>query len=284
MMMPVAPLPAEQDSGVSGPLRACLAVTAVAALVALAPRAYANLSMRGTAARQPPPRADVNAALVPMVVEQTSGGERSYDIFSRLLKERIIFCVGPIEDQMANLTSAQLLFLEADSAEKDIYLYINSPGGAVTAGLSIHDTMQYIKPDVCTVCMGQACSMGSLLLSAGAKGKRFSLPNGRIMIHQPMGQAQGQATDIKLQAQEILRTRKQLNELYAESTGQDLDVVDKAVARDNFMTPEMAKEFGLIDAVIKERPGKSTYLSDSSGILTGSVAKTSQDPSPTTSL
>jgi ATP-dependent Clp protease protease subunit len=235
-----------------------LAFTAVAALVAVAPRAYSALSVRGKAAKIELLRANVQAALVPMVVEQTSGGERSYDIFSRLLKERIIFCVGPIEDQMANLISAQLLFLEAENSSKPIYLYINSPGGVISAGLSIHDTMQYIKPDVATVCMGQACSMGSLLLAAGAKGKRFSLPNGRIMIHQPMGQAQGQASDIQLQAKEILRTRSQINDIYADFTGQDVSVIEKAVARDNFMTPETAKEFGLIDAIVKERPGQDS--------------------------
>lgn len=189
-----------------------------------------------------------------MVIEQTSRGERSFDIYSRLLKERIVFCVGEVEDHMANLICAQLLFLESENPKKDIYLYINSPGGVVTAGLAILDTMQYIRPDVATVCMGQACSMGSLLLTAGAKGKRFALPNSRIMIHQPLGGARGQATDIQIQAEEILRTRRRLNEIYVETTGQKLDIIEKAVERDNFMGPEQAKAFGLIDEVITQRP------------------------------
>lgn len=192
--------------------------------------------------------------LVPMVVEQTSRGERSFDIYSRLLKERIVFCVGEVEDHMANLICAQLLFLESENPKKDIFLYINSPGGAVTAGLSILDTMRYIRPDVATVCLGQACSMGSLLLTAGAKGKRFALPNARIMIHQPHGGARGQATDIQIQAEEILRMRKMLTDIYVETTGQKFEVIEKALERDNFMGPEQAKAFGLIDEVVLQRP------------------------------
>ncbi len=195
--------------------------------------------------------------LVPMVIEQTSRGERSFDIYSRLLKERIIFCVGEVEDHMANLICAQLLFLESENPKKDIYLYINSPGGVVTSGLSIFDTMQYIRPDVNTVCLGQACSMGSLLLTAGTKGKRFSLPNARIMIHQPSGGARGQATDIQIQAEEILRTRRFLNDIYVGTTGQSLEVIEKSMERDNFMSAEQAKNFGLIDAVIERRPESS---------------------------
>lgn len=189
-----------------------------------------------------------------MVVEQTSRGERSFDIYSRLLKERIVFCVGEVEDHMANLICAQLLFLESENPKKDIFLYINSPGGAVTAGLSILDTMRYIRPDVATVCLGQACSMGSLLLTAGAKGKRFALPNARIMIHQPHGGARGQATDIQIQAEEILRMRKMLTDIYVETTGQKFEVIEKALERDNFMGPEQAKAFGLIDEVVLQRP------------------------------
>ena len=192
--------------------------------------------------------------LVPMVIEQTSLGERSFDIFSRLLKERIVFCVGEVEDHMSNLICAQLLFLESENPKKDIFLYINSPGGVVTSGLSILDTMRYIRPDVATVCLGQACSMGSLLLTAGAKGKRFALPNARIMIHQPSGGARGQATDIQIQAEEILRTRRMLNEIYVETTGQKIETIEKAVERDNFMSAEQAKMFGLIDDVILQRP------------------------------
>lgn len=192
--------------------------------------------------------------LVPMVIEQTSRGERSFDIYSRLLKERIVFCVGEVEDHMANLICAQLLFLESENPKKDIFLYINSPGGVVTAGLSILDTMRYIRPDVATVCLGQACSMGSLLLTAGAKGKRYALPNARIMIHQPHGGARGQATDIQIQAEEILRTRRTLNEIYVETTGQKIETIEKAVERDNFMSAEQAKAFGLIDDVILQRP------------------------------
>jgi ATP-dependent Clp protease protease subunit len=192
--------------------------------------------------------------LVPMVIEQTSRGERSFDIYSRLLKERIIFCVGEVEDHMANLICAQLLFLESENPKKDIFLYINSPGGVVTAGLAVLDTMRYIRPDVATVCLGQACSMGSLLLTAGAKGKRYALPNARIMIHQPHGGARGQATDIQIQAEEILRTRRTLNEIYVETTGQKIETIEKAVERDNFMSAEQAKVFGLIDDVILQRP------------------------------
>lgn len=189
-----------------------------------------------------------------MVIEQTSRGERSFDIYSRLLKERIVFCVGEVEDHMANLICAQLLFLESENPKKDIFLYINSPGGVVTAGLSVLDTMRYIRPDVATVCLGQACSMGSLLLTAGAKGKRFALPNARIMIHQPHGGARGQATDIQIQAEEILRTRRTLNEIYVETTGQKIETIEKAVERDNFMSAQQAKAFGLIDDVILQRP------------------------------
>ena len=192
--------------------------------------------------------------LVPMVVEQTNRGERAYDIYSRLLKERIIFLVGPVNDGVASLIFAQLLFLESENPTKDIAFYINSPGGVVTSGLAIYDTMQYIRPDVATVCIGQAASMGSLLLTAGAKGKRVSLPNSRIMIHQPSGGAQGQATDIEIQAREILQLRQRLNEMYVKHTGQPLDVIQAAVERDKFMSPEEAKVFGLIDEVMNNRP------------------------------
>ena len=192
--------------------------------------------------------------LVPMVVEQTNRGERAYDIYSRLLKERIIFLVGPVNDGVASLICAQLLFLESENPTKDIAFYINSPGGVVTSGLAIYDTMQYIRPDVATVCIGQAASMGSLLLTAGAKGKRVSLPNSRIMIHQPSGGAQGQATDIEIQAREILQLRQRLNEMYVKHTGQPLDVIQAAVERDKFMSPEEAKAFGLIDEVMNNRP------------------------------
>ena len=192
--------------------------------------------------------------LVPMVVEQTNRGERSYDIYSRLLKERIIFLVGPVNDMVASLICAQLLFLESENPTKDISFYINSPGGVVTSGLAIYDTMQYIRPDVATVCIGQAASMGSLLLTAGAKGKRVSLPNSRIMIHQPSGGAQGQATDIEIQAREILQLRQRLNEMYVKHTGQTLEVIQTAVERDKFMSPDEAKTFGLIDEVMNNRP------------------------------
>ena len=192
-------------------------------------------------------------SLVPMVIEQTGKGERSFDIYSRLLRERIIFVTGQVEDHMASLICAQLLFLESEDPEKDIYLYINSPGGVVTAGLSIYDTMQFIKPDVVTICMGQACSMGSLLLASGAAGKRFCLPNARVMIHQPSGGARGQATDIEIHTKEILAIKKRLNDIYVKHTAQKLPVVQKAMERDNFMSPEQAKDFGLIDSVIESR-------------------------------
>tara|TARA_B100001059_G_scaffold40556_1_gene32679 strand:- start:22 stop:633 length:612 start_codon:yes stop_codon:yes gene_type:complete len=191
--------------------------------------------------------------LVPMVVEQSNKGERAYDIYSRLLKERIIFLVGPINDNVASLVTAQLLFLESEDPKKEINLYINSPGGLVTAGLGIYDTMQYIKPDVSTLCIGQAASMGSFLLSAGKKGKRFSLPNSRIMVHQPSAGFQGQATDIEIHANEILTLKKRLNEIYSKHTGKSVDDVKKALERDNFMTPDTAKEFGLIDEVVENR-------------------------------
>ena len=191
--------------------------------------------------------------LVPMVVEQSSKGERAYDIYSRLLKERIIFLVGPINDNVASLVTAQLLFLESEDPKKEIYLYINSPGGLVTAGLGIYDTMQYIKPDVSTLCIGQAASMGSFLLAAGKKGKRFSLPNSRIMVHQPSAGFQGQATDIEIHANEVLALKKRLNEIYSKHTGKSIDEVKKALERDNFMTPEVAKDFGLIDEVVENR-------------------------------
>jgi ATP-dependent Clp protease, protease subunit len=191
--------------------------------------------------------------LVPMVVEQSNKGERAYDIYSRLLKERIIFLVGPINDNVASLVTAQLLFLESEDPKKEINLYINSPGGLVTAGLGIYDTMQYIKPDVSTLCIGQAASMGSFLLAAGKKGKRFSLPNSRIMVHQPSAGFQGQATDIEIHANEVLALKKRLNEIYSKHTGKSIDDVKKALERDNFMTPEVAKDFGLIDEVVEKR-------------------------------
>lgn len=192
-------------------------------------------------------------ALVPMVVEQTSRGERSYDIYSRLLKERVIFLTGQVEDHMANLVVAQLLFLESENPDKDIYLYINSPGGSVTAGMSIYDTMQFIKPNVSTVCMGQACSMGAFLLAGGAKGKRYCLPNSRVMIHQPLGGFQGQASDIQIHAQEILTIKQKLNSLLAEHTGQPLEVIERDTDRDNFMSADQAVEYGLVDAVLSHR-------------------------------
>lgn len=195
--------------------------------------------------------------LVPMVVEQTNRGERSFDIYSRLLKERIIFLTGPVNDHVSSLIVAQLLFLEAENPEKDISFYINSPGGHVTSGLAIYDTMQYIKPNIATICIGQACSMGSLLLAAGAEGKRYALPNSRIMIHQPSGGAQGQAVDIEIQAREILNIRERLNKIYAEHTGQPVEVIQKALDRDNFMEPHEAKEFGLIDEVYVSRDTKA---------------------------
>ncbi|WP_349360972.1 ATP-dependent Clp endopeptidase proteolytic subunit ClpP [Stappia sp.] len=191
--------------------------------------------------------------LIPMVVEQTNRGERSYDIYSRLLKERIIFVTGPVEDHMSALICAQLLFLESENPSKEIALYINSPGGLVTSGLAIYDTMQFIRPDVSTLCIGQAASMGSLLLAAGAKGMRFSLPNARVMVHQPSGGFRGQAADIMLHAQEILSMKKRLNDIYVKHTGQSLDSVEEALERDNFMTAERAKEFGIVDEVITDR-------------------------------
>ncbi|MCB2053153.1 MAG: ATP-dependent Clp endopeptidase proteolytic subunit ClpP [Geminicoccaceae bacterium] len=194
--------------------------------------------------------------MVPMVVEQTSRGERAYDIYSRMLKERIVFLTGPIEDHMASLINAQLLFLEAENPEKDIYLYINSPGGVVTSGLSIYDTMQYIRCDVATLCIGQAASAGSLLLTAGSAGKRYCLPNARIMTHQPSGGFQGQATDIEIHAREILKVRARLNDIYAKHTGRTLDEIEKRMERDTFMSAEEAKEFGLVDEVITRRPGE----------------------------
>ena len=192
-------------------------------------------------------------SLIPMVVEQTSKGERAYDIYSRLLKERIVFLVGQINDNVASLITAQLLFLESENPKKEIYLYINSPGGLVTAGMGIYDTMQYIKPEVSTLCIGQACSMGSFLLAAGEKGKRFSLPNSRIMVHQPSAGFQGQATDIEIHANEVLSLKKRLNEIYSKHTGQSVDEIKLALERDNFMSPDNAKSFGLIDKVVDKR-------------------------------
>ena len=191
--------------------------------------------------------------LIPMVVEQSTRGERAYDIYSRLLKERIVFVVGPINDNVASLVTAQLLFLESEDPKKEISLYINSPGGLVTAGLGIYDTMQYIKPDVSTLCIGQAASMGSFLLGAGAKGKRFSLPNSRIMVHQPSAGFQGQATDIEIHAKEVLSLKKRLNEIYSKHTNKSVDEIKSALERDNFMTPDNAKDFGLIDKVVVNR-------------------------------
>ena len=195
--------------------------------------------------------------LVPMVVEQTSRGERAYDIYSRLLKERVIFLVGAVDDHVANVIVAQMLFLEAENPEKDISFYINSPGGVVTAGMAIYDTMQFIKPDVSTICIGQAASMGALLLAAGTPGKRYALPNSRVMIHQPSGGSQGQATDIEIQAREILALRQRLNEILSRHTGQDLDAIARDTERDNFKSAEAAKEYGLVDEVIERRPDDS---------------------------
>jgi ATP-dependent Clp protease protease subunit len=197
--------------------------------------------------------AAIQSALVPMVVEQTARGERSYDIYSRLLKERVIFLVGQVEDHMANLIVAQMLFLEAENPEKDIHLYINSPGGSVTAGMSIYDTMQFIKPNVSTICIGQACSMGAFLLSAGESGKRFCLPNSRVMIHQPSGGAQGQATDILIQAENIQKTKETLNAILAHHTGKSVDVVTADTERDNFMDAKTALEYGLVDEILEKR-------------------------------
>ena len=198
-----------------------------------------------------------NVGLVPMVVEQTGRGERSYDIYSRLLKERVVFCVGQVEDYMANLIVAQLLFLESENPDKDIHLYINSPGGSVTAGLSIYDTMQFIKPDVSTICLGQAASMGAVLLAAGAAGKRYCLPNARTMIHQPLGGAQGQSTDIQIQAREILTIRERLNTILSNHTGQTVDTIQNDTERDNFMDAKASKEYGLIDEVLDKRAASS---------------------------
>jgi len=193
------------------------------------------------------------STLIPMVVEQSSRGERAYDIYSRLLKERIVFVVGPINDAVASLVTAQLLFLESEDPKKEISLYINSPGGLVTAGLGIYDTMQYIKPEVSTLCIGQAASMGSFLLAAGSKGKRLSLPNSRIMVHQPSAGFQGQATDIEIHANEVMSLKKRLNEIYSKHTGKPVDQIKEALERDNFMTPDNAKNFGLIDKVVEKR-------------------------------
>ena len=195
-----------------------------------------------------------NNMLVPMVVEQTARGERAFDIYSRLLKERIIFVVGPVNDHMASLVCAQLLFLESENPSKEVSLYINSPGGVVTSGLAMYDTLQYVRPDISTICVGLAASAGSLLLAAGAKGKRFSLPHSNIMIHQPSGGFQGQATDIEIHAKEIIKTRDRLNKIYVKHTGQELKTIEDAMERDRFMTPGEAKDFGLIDQVIAERP------------------------------
>ncbi|MDX1352227.1 ATP-dependent Clp endopeptidase proteolytic subunit ClpP [Thiomicrorhabdus sp. Kp2] len=195
----------------------------------------------------------IQNALVPMVIEQTSRGERSYDIYSRLLKERVIFLVGQVEDHMANLIVAQMLFLESENPEKDIHLYINSPGGSVTAGMAIYDTMRFIKPDVTTMCIGQAASMGSFLLSAGAKGKRFALPNSRVMIHQPLGGFQGQASDIQIHAQEIMQIKNKLNAALAEHTGQDIKTIEQDTDRDNFMSAQQACDYGLVDKVLTNR-------------------------------
>ena len=197
---------------------------------------------------------EVYNSLVPMVVEQSARGERAYDIYSRLLKERIIFLTGPVYDEMSALTCAQLLFLESENPGKDISFYINSPGGVVSAGLAIYDTMQYVRSPVSTVCIGQAASMGSLLLCAGAKDKRYALPNSRIMVHQPSGGAQGQAADIEIQAREILALRHRLNELYVKHTGQALDVIERKLERDSFMSAEQARDFGLVDSVVENRP------------------------------
>lgn len=205
-----------------------------------------------------------NNLLVPMVVEQTARGERAFDIYSRLLKERIIFVVGPVNDHMASLVCAQLLFLESENPSKEISLYINSPGGVVTSGLAMYDTMQYVRPDISTICVGLAASAGSLLLTAGAKGKRFSLPHSNIMVHQPSGGFQGQASDIEIHAKEILKTRDRLNKIYVKHTGQDLKAIEDAMERDRFMTPQEAKEFGLVDEVIAERPRSDDQIGSKS--------------------
>ena len=204
------------------------------------------------------PIAVYNNTLVPMVVEQTNRGERSYDIFSRLLKERIIFLTGQVEDNVASLVCAQLLFLEAENPKKDIYLYINSPGGVVSSGFAMYDTMQYIRPDVCTLCIGQAASMGATLLMAGAKGKRYCLPNARVMSHQPLGGVRGQATDIEIHANEIIALKKKFHDLYSKHTGQDIKVLETAMERDYFMSAEAAKKFGIVDEVITQAPALAT--------------------------
>ena len=203
---------------------------------------------------QSPVAGDLQNALVPMVIEQTARGERSFDIYSRLLKERVIFLVGEVEDHMANLIVAQMLFLESENPDKDIHLYINSPGGAVTAGMAIYDTMQFIKPDVSTICVGQACSMGAFLLNAGAKGKRYALPNSRVMIHQPLGGFRGQASDIEIHAREIINMKKKLNEIMALHSGQPFEKVERDTDRDNFMSGEEARDYGLVDQVLTKRP------------------------------
>ncbi|MCP3870570.1 MAG: ATP-dependent Clp endopeptidase proteolytic subunit ClpP [Gammaproteobacteria bacterium] len=204
-----------------------------------------------------------NLGLIPMVVEQTARGERSYDIYSRLLKERVIFMVGPVEDHMANLIVAQLLFLESENPDKDIHIYINSPGGSVSAGLAIYDTMQFVRPHVSTMCIGQAASMGALLLAGGEAGKRYCLPNSRMMIHQPLGGFQGQATDIEIHAKEILLLRDRLNEIMSTHTGQPLDKIENDTERDNFMSGDQAREYGLVDNVISGRPGLEEVSSES---------------------
>jgi len=209
-----------------------------------------------------PSATPISASLVPIVVEQTARGERSYDIYSRLLKDRVIFITGPVEDYMANLIVAQLLFCESENPDKDISLYINSPGGSVTAGLSIYDTMQFIKPDVSTMCIGQAASMGALLLAGGAAGKRFALPHSRMMIHQPSGGASGQASDIEIQANEIIKIRKRLNQIMAHHTGQNIEVIAQDTERDNFMSAEEGVRYGLIDKVIERRVDKTEEGSD----------------------
>ncbi len=211
------------------------------------------------------PRDVTMNTLVPMVVEQSNRGERAYDIYSRLLKERIIFLVGPVHDAVAALVCAQLLYLESENPTKDISIYINSPGGLVTAGLAIYDTMQYIRPAMSTVCIGQAASMGSLLLAAGASGKRYSLPHSRIMVHQPSGGFQGQATDIEIHAREILTLRTRLNQIYVKHTGQDIGVIEDAMDRDKFLSPEDAKAFGLIDEVVESRPAPETAVAAAGG-------------------
>jgi len=201
--------------------------------------------------------------LIPMVIEQTARGERSFDIYSRLLKERIIFLTGPIDDNVSSVVCAQLLFLESENPEKDIYMYINSPGGVVTSAMAMFDTMNFIRPDISTLCMGQAASAGSLLLTAGTKGKRYALPNSRVMIHQPLGGYQGQASDIEIHAKEILETRARLNQIYVECTGKDLKTIEKSMDRDNFMTAKAAKDYGLIDEVVTHRPKPTSDLKKS---------------------